>query len=418
VHPLLKQQLVRAGFNPDAIDSPALKDLLEQIDEQYSGHLPYSPKGTNGAESQSQLLSSSEMLQAVIDAIPGYVSWISSDLVYLGVNQALATSLNMNCSEFPGKRVGFTGRNDAFLDFVQQIFNSGNPQYSCTLQIPDPISGDPLWHSFEARKFHDNNHAVVVGFNIDEIKKQEDTIALQQAQLMASAKMAELGQLAAAIAHEINNPLGVILGNCQILKRNLSAGNFIAEKCFETAEKMEVMAVRIGRIMRSCLSFSRDARSDPFVDIPLQQVINESLELVNGRCLQGKIELEVDDVPPEIILNCRPTQICQVVVNLCNNAIDAIAECDVRWIRLKIDASDDSVVLRVVDSGPGVPENVAGKIFGAFFTTKQAHKGTGLGLNIAAGIVKEHKGELYLERGAEQTTFMVRLPCKRWDRPS
>lgn len=121
------------------------------------------------------------------------------------------------------------------------------------------------------------------------------------------------------------------------------------------------------------------------------------------------IELK-NEVPEGLLLKCRPVQISQVILNLLNNAYDAIQPLDERWIHIAAFKKDQYIELQITDSGLGIPRDVAEKIMQPFYSTKDVGKGTGLGLSISSGIVRDHGGELVLDVGAKNTRFIVRFP--------
>jgi C4-dicarboxylate-specific signal transduction histidine kinase len=121
-------------------------------------------------------------------------------------------------------------------------------------------------------------------------------------------------------------------------------------------------------------------------------------------------ELLIDEIPENLSIECQSTQISQVLLNLLNNAFDAVQGLDSKSVRITIRDLGDRAEIRVADSGPGIPPEIAKKILEPFFTTKEVGKGTGLGLSISLGIVKSHAGTLILDSTKSHTEFVVTLP--------
>ena len=145
----------------------------------------------------------------------------------------------------------------------------------------------------------------------------------------------------------------------------------------------------------------------------VERIINDTLELCGKRFSDHGIALTVGPVSPEIVLECRPVQLSQVLVNLLGNAWDAVASSDAsaeRWVRIDVRADGDQVELAVTDSGPGVPTDAHARIFEPFFTTKEPERGTGLGLSLSRSFVEAHRGKLYLDTKSRHTRFVVQLP--------
>lgn len=254
---------------------------------------------------------------------------------------------------------------------------------------------------------------VSVKRDITQRKQDEQIIAEKNARMMASARLAALGLMAGNIAHEIRNPLTVISGNAEMLDK-------IRER--EFAEHAECSAAiagilrntsRIERIMRGLQTLSREDRQDPFVVESLRRIVEDTLELCRPRFKPDNVELHVAAIPDEAKIECCPTQISQILLNLLNNALDAVKSLRERWVRIEFADLEHTVELAVVDSGEGVPEDVRGAIFQHFVTTKSPEQGTGLGLSVSRGIAENHHGHLWLDTGARNTRFVVRLPKRQ-----
>jgi signal transduction histidine kinase len=256
---------------------------------------------------------------------------------------------------------------------------------------------------------------IVVLWRVHEIRdrervENEEKIERGRAQLIQSAKMAALGEMAAGIAHEINNPLTVIVVKAHQLERKLAqigADNEINL----SLQKISATAERIAQIIKGLKTFSRSAEEDPFQAESLERMVRETISLCAERFKNQKIQLIVDPVPP-VKIRCRPTQISQVFLNLLSNAFDAVERLPERWVKIQFVSEVQRGFIRIefADSGPGIPGDIAKRIVQPFFTTKGVGKGTGLGLSISNGIVEDHLGTLTLDEGSVHTKFVVSLP--------
>ena len=177
-------------------------------------------------------------------------------------------------------------------------------------------------------------------------------------------------------------------------------------------EKIELTAKRISSIIKGLRSFSRDGSQDPFEKAKLNAILEDVMELCQTRFTNHGVDLQI--LPHEDIeLECRTTQIGQVLFNLLGNAYDAIQNLPEKWIKLIIEKKDDSWVwIRVVDAGKGIPAEIRAKILEPFFTTKGVGKGTGLGLSISKGIVESHSGTFEIDVDYPNTCFLIKLPLK------
>lgn len=398
---LLKQHLDESGLLRRLDADPELQRFVALVEKRYGA----------ACMLEDEAQADEGMLEALLDTIPGYVSWITYELTYLGVNRQLANAFGMDPSEFKGRPVNFLQSGGPFLDFTSSFLASNVSHKSKLIQTSFGAEGDEKFFMLCAHRYGGGRAAVVVGIDMTAAKRADAIIAEQRIKLEASAKMAELGQMAAGIAHEINNPLAVLTATNSLLERAVAADPIPREKVEGYTKRIEAMAARIAGIVKGCRTFSRDSSDDPFELASLQSVVSDSAEISRGRLFSQRVELFVDEISPDLMVECRGTQISQVLVNLLNNAGDAVQDLDTRWVRLSTAVTpEDKAVINVVDSGSGIPKEIHQKIFAPFFTTKPVGEGTGLGLNICRGIIEAHGGTIRIDQDAEHTTFLITLP--------
>ena len=236
-----------------------------------------------------------------------------------------------------------------------------------------------------------------------------DTIRDQRATLLTSAKMSSLGEMASGIAHEINNPLSIILMKSSHIKKRLESENPDCEKISEDVSKIENTAHRIAKIIKGLRTFSRDSEKDPLQLTSIKEILEDTLELCHEKLRFKNIEVS-SDIPKNLETLCRPPQISQIFMNLLSNSMDAIEHHSNPWIKVIAAAENGVIKIKFIDSGPGVPEEIITKIMQPFYTTKDIGKGTGLGLSISQGIAKDHGGQLYYQDNSPHTTFVLELP--------
>ncbi len=243
------------------------------------------------------------------------------------------------------------------------------------------------------------------------ITRMDQYASIQEAQAMRvnSLKLVTLGEMAAGIAHELNNPLAVIQGLAWLTLSKLKAGQIPVEKFEENMQKVIKMTERSSKIINGLRVFARDTGDDPMEKIDLANVIEETMELCRTRIINRGIRLDIE-ADGKFHSWGRPIQISQVLLNLLNNATDAIENSNDPWIRVSISAVNDQWEVSVTDSGNGIPAQIVEKIMSPFFTTKPPGKGTGLGLSIASGILKSHGGDFWYDTKAPNTTFRFTLP--------
>lgn len=233
------------------------------------------------------------------------------------------------------------------------------------------------------------------------------------AALTMSSRMRALGQMAAGIGHEINNPLAALLLSSQQLLDLIREGDVETDHLVRGLERIEKSGQRIATIVNGLRAFSREGASDPLESASLQRIIDDTLALCHARFKGGEVQLTVEVADPALMLECRPVQISQVLLNLLNNAFDAVHGTTDPWVRLVASASADRLTIAVVDSGLGIPVSIADRIMSPFFTTKPVGQGTGLGLSISARIIESYGGRLWLDADAPNTTFRLELPLRQ-----
>ncbi|MBI4638034.1 MAG: GAF domain-containing protein [Candidatus Rokubacteria bacterium] len=236
------------------------------------------------------------------------------------------------------------------------------------------------------------------------VKRQMTELQQTQAQLIQSTKLAAIGELAANVAHEINNPLTSVLGFASFLAERLQPG----EPMREELDLIRVEATRARDIVRDLLDFSRQRE---FVSQPtdFNVVVEQTLGLVRRQGLLETHELSetyASDLP---MVDVDVSQMKQVVLNIINNAVHAMP--DGGTLTVRTGANDGQVYVEITDTGTGIAPEILDKIFDPFFTTKPDVTGTGLGLSVSLGIVQRHGGtiEVKTELG-KGSTFTIRLP--------
>lgn len=245
--------------------------------------------------------------------------------------------------------------------------------------------------------------------DLTEIKKNAKELEVQQMKALASAKLASIGEMASGIAHEVNNPLTIISGKARLINRSLKNVPVNSQEIADHCAKIETTVHRISKIITGLKNFSRDTDNEEPKKVNLSKLIDETFGFCAERFKNHGIEVEIT-VPSEIFLDAREVQLSQVILNLLNNAHDAIHEENDSWIKIIAEEKNKSVFLRIIDSGKGIPIEIQEKMFQPFFTTKEVGEGTGLGLSISRGMVEKNQGLLYIDQELPNTCFVLEFP--------
>ncbi len=236
------------------------------------------------------------------------------------------------------------------------------------------------------------------------LKERDELLDAQKQALIQSEKMGAFGQLSAGIAHEVKNPLAGILGHAQLAKGKIDAPDI--KKHLEVIEKE---TRRTKEIIENLMKFARAEKAD-LIPTDLKETVSATCDLVDHQLgLMGvRIYKELQDVPQ---VNANANQLQQVFLNIMMNAGHAMEKAEKKELYVYTEHVGDLVRIRIQDTGSGIPKEIKEKIFEPFFTTKPAGKGTGLGLSVSFGIIRDHKGKIYIESEmGEGTTFFIDLP--------
>lgn len=347
----------------------------------------------------------------IMEASPLLICAILPDGITTYVNKAVREKTGYAREEVIGKNwwnLFYPGDEYRQVTELFAAFERGEVKdYQMTLTAKNGEKRTVAWNSVNRFSVSGELEEVVgVGLDITEMLEM-------QRQVTITAKMTALGEMAGGIAHEINTPLATIkLVSSQveeILKERpgqLDMASFMLAKIGRTVD-------RIAKIVQGLRFFSRDGGNDPYQSVRLRTLIDDTVVLCLEKFKSLGITLDVGAFDETLAIETKPVELSQVLLNLLNNARDAVERLQEKWVRIAVEESGGYVVLRVTDSGPGIPVEVHKKLFQPFFTTKGVGKGTGLGLPIAAGIVGGHGGTLKLDTDCPNTSFVIRVPRER-----
>lgn len=251
---------------------------------------------------------------------------------------------------------------------------------------------------------------IAVRLQLEQVQVLVRKLAKHEETLIQAAKMSSLGEMASGLAHEVNNPLAIIMGYNKILEDLAVKDRLEPEKVKELTSRIEAMGVRISAIISNLRFFAKDTGSTQFTSVSLHALVAQTLDFCRARFASHQIALEVSEIPKDLMVTCQKVQMSRLLMNLLSNARDAVMGVDKRWIRLDFADLGEYVSLSVIDNGKGIAQEHRAQVMEPFFTTKPPGTGVGLGLSVATGIAQAHGGRLQFDESAPHTRFVVTFP--------
>lgn len=354
---------------------------------------------------EQSLITSEQQLKAMIQSLPTPVAMFDSDFRYVAYSSRWidewATILT---PPKEGEKVSEHFRKEWLEDMSAALQGKIVSRDDTLLEV---VPGNEVWLRMLIQPWKDANGkiggVVMMAENIS--RRKEAEIRLTQA-----SKLSALGEMAGGIAHEINNPLGIIKGYIDLLRRHSGRQSLTPELLVQYINKMDTTVGRISRIVNGMRRFARESSMDEKVTYPLNKIIEETLDICQERINNNGTSVEVEYLKEDGLVFCRPVEVSQVILNLINNSYQATSSFTHPWIRVKAEDVGTKYRISISDCGDGIPATVRKKLFQPFFTTKDVGVGTGLGLSISRGIIEEHQGKLYYQEDAPNTTFVIEIP--------
>jgi two-component system, NtrC family, sensor kinase len=345
-------------------------------------------RGLRAAE--QTLTNQQRLLSTVLDMNPDFISLVDTRMIYQTSNRAFAQSVGKTVAEI-------RGLNDFHL-FPEEEAERRNLEGREVLVTGERVDRQERVDGPTGRKWfhvvqipvHDESGRTVSLLRMD---RDVTDIKEYEQQLIQAQKMESIGKLAGGVAHEINTPLGIILGYSQLLKEDAPPGSQLCEDLAIIEKQTKVCR----KIVADLLGFSRQGQTDKR-EMCFNNSVMESVTLVRHSFEMDRVQIvtRLDDSFP--IIYGDPEKLKQVWINLLNNAKDAMPESGgVIVVVTKLKTPLGIVTLNVADSGSGIDEVALKKIFDPFYTTKPVDKGTGLGLSVSFGIVKDHMGDIRVD---------------------
>jgi histidine kinase len=366
---------------------------------------------TRRKELEEKLAASEERYQAIFESTPNALFVLDADtLDILNCNDSASASYGYSSEELIGRSFLALFREEERDDW-RDILKTRREVDQCSHMTRD---GRTIYVSIRISPAEFQNQKVLVASCADVTKKLE-----AEQQLIQASKMTTLGEMATGVAHELNQPLAILKTISSLLSRRISRKQEMDEKMLaEIAEGVNTHVDRASKIIEHMREFGRksDLKTMPVnMNNVLQRAFDFFSQQLNVRNIRVEWRLQ-EDLP---LVMAESNRLEQVIINLLINARDAIEE---RWkqenpiglerrITIVTTATDKDVVVKVCDTGSGIPETIRTKLFEPFFTTKDVGKGTGLGLSISYGIIQDYGGAIEaVPTNGEGACFVITLP--------
>lgn len=357
-----------------------------------------------------------DIFEILLDNFPDMIHSIDDEGNIIYTNRTAETLLGYSRKEFLGMNIRQIYA-DEILEAVEKGFKDLKKRGD--KRVPESLlkAKDGTIIPVEIRSFsiYDDEGNFLRTFSI--LRDIREIKELQKS-LIHAGRLAAIGELSSGVAHDINNPLTVILLANDMLIREVDKKNPDAAKAMERirgfASDVQRASRSIQKLADHLRTFSRGI-AEKYEPVDLFDVINDALFMTNNKILSNAIRIKNEVVKGRYQVLGSANQLEQVFVNLIGNACDAMSKTTTKDLTIHIRETSfqeqPSWKCEVQDSGCGIPAEIREEIFQSFFTTKEKGKGTGLGLSISRGIVRDHKGDIHLDSEVNKgSTFSVILP--------
>ena len=218
------------------------------------------------------------------------------------------------------------------------------------------------------------------------------------------------GMVASKMLTALENPHEEIHESLKLIRQSMESDTKKSSKILANLENIEVSLRKIGKISSSARSLTRQTASSINDHGHIKHVITELRELLSSTAVIDRVNIRFPEISADVTVQTSPQSLAQIMFNLVFNAFDAVQSLQEKWIEIHVALDHDWVTIHVVDSGRGIPDSIANQMFERFFTTKSDNLGNGLGLHVSRAIIRDHGGDLFLDKVAPHTTFVLKIP--------
>ena len=419
IHPArAKSKVIRAFHVPDITKSESGQTFVNGIYVIVSDITAESLALEQVAKSAQETRERKLFLEAVLNNMPSmvFVKDFTKDMQFTLLNRAGENFLSTTSAEFIGKDdFDFFPKDKAF-EIRQTDLKIFAEKKAVILEREATLNtklGERILTTHKIPTFDQNgNPHLLIGIanDITDELNAKETIERERLKGIQNAKLATVGEMAAGVAHEINNPLAIVAGTLDLMLRDLAA----PDKLKVRIDSIRKSVARISKIINGLKKFSRSAELTTKKNESLKTLLEEAVALTELKATRNAVQVTCQ-CEPGLQIHCNEIEMGQVLINLINNAIDAIcskAEIAEKWVKLSGFAKGNAIAIQIEDAGAGIPKDIQQKLFLPFFTTKPVGEGTGLGLSIVRGILAESGATIEILNDNPHTCFEILFPTR------
>ena len=370
---------------------------------------------TERKKMEYELEKQNAMMNAIFNSFPDSLVFADKDGKIVKISQSFRESFGYSIADLYKKDISdLYSSMDECLKVKERFYGENAPGGPAAIVQNRRADGSTFTSETRVARVQSSDYETMgylgVISDITDKLSLEDDFKKQQSLARHRAKLAAIGELAAGVGHEINNPMAIILGYLQRIEMELKKSGHDTEKMTEMIKKMERAGKRVTNIVSGLRTFSR-SQTDQTTNFCISASLEETVAMVRDIYLRDGITIDMNLPKDSVWVEGNQGRIQQVFMNLIANGKDAMADCEEKRLSVTLNTSGKIAEIIVSDSGKGIPQDVQGHIFDAFFTTKDVNEGTGIGLSLVDSIVKEHHGRIHFESEEGQgTSFFIELP--------